>query len=178
MISSSPGASYPDMPQRRSDTGIIIVVVVAVVVAAIIGGILILGFVALNSQSSSSSTHIFPVQHTGNIVNGLITVSSGGYNYYPFTLPSGATSIAVSGSFTASGGSGNDIQVLILDQTNFVNWQNGHQASAYFNSGQEIVGSITTNLPSAGTYYLVYSNTFSTFSSKNVQTTVDLSYYA
>jgi hypothetical protein len=63
-----------------------------------------------------------------------------------------------------------------MDQANFVNWQNGHQASAYYDSGQLTTGTISASLPSSGTYDLVYSNAFSTFSSKNVQTTVNLYY--
>ncbi len=143
-----------------------------VVVVAVIGGIAAISF--LNFATSSSSTLRTP--HSANIVNGLITVQAGGYNYYPFTLAAGTTSISVGGSFTASGGSGNDIEVFVMDETNFVNWKNGHQASAYYDSGQLTTGTISASLPSSGAYDLVYSNTFSTFSSKNVQTTVDISY--
>ena len=123
-----------------------------------------------NTLSSSTA------QHSTNIVNGLITVQPGGYNDYPMTIPSGVTSAVLTGTFTASGGSGNDIDVFVVDQTNFVNWQNGHQANAYYRSGQVTTGTISASLPAGATYYLVYSNTFSSASSKNVQTTVNLSY--
>ncbi len=134
-----------------------------------IGGIIAVGtFTILRTATTPHST---------NIVNGLITVPAGSYEYYQFAPPASSTGISVSGSFTASGGSGNDIVVLVMDETNFVNWRNGHQASAYYNSGQLTTGTISASLPTSGTYYLVYSNTFSVFSSKNVQTTADLSYY-
>jgi len=64
-----------------------------------------------------------------------------------------------------------------MDETNFINWKNGHQSTAYYNSGQLTTGTISASLPSSGAYDLVYSNAFSTFSSKNVQTTVNLYYF-
>lgn len=111
-----------------------------------------------------------------NIVNGLVTVNAGSYEDYTFTVHSGASNIQVSGSFAASGGSGNDIRIFIFDQTDFTNWQNGHTSNCYYQSGQTTTGTISATLPSAGTYVLVYDNTFSTFSQKNVNTEVDLSY--
>jgi hypothetical protein len=117
-----------------------------------------------------------PTRYVSNLVNGLLTVNAGSYEYYSFTVPSGASDIQVSGSFTASGGSGNDIRIYILDSTSFVNWKNGHSVSTYYNSGQMTTGTITATLPSGGTYYLVYDNTFSWFSQKNVNTWATLSY--
>src|SRR2546428_64248 len=85
-------------------------------------------------------------------------------------------SVIVNGTFTASGGGGNDIEVFVMDQTNYVNWSNGHQANAYYDSGQVTTGTVSAYLPGGGTYYLVYSNAFSSVSSKNVQTTANLYY--
>ena len=170
-VQSTPWYQAPSQPTpTKSNTTLIIAIIVIVIVAvAVIGGILAVGFF---SALSSTTT-----QHSGNIVNGLVTVPAGYYQYYQFTVPASATLVSVNGMFTASGGSGNDIIVYVFDSTNFVNWQNGYQASAYYNSGQTTTGTVSASLPSAGTYYLVYSNTFSTTSSKNVQTTVNLSYY-
>jgi len=117
-----------------------------------------------------------PTHYVSNLVNGLLTINGGNYQYYQFTVPSGASDIHVSGTFTASGGSGNDIRIYVLDNTSFVNWKNGHSVSTYYNSGQMTTGSISATLPSDGTYYLVYDNTFSVFSQKNVNTRATLSY--
>jgi hypothetical protein len=106
----------------------------------------------------------------------LSVISIISYQYYQFTVPSGASDIQVSGTFTASGGSENDIKVYVLDITNFVNWKNGHTASTYYNGGQLTTGNISATLPSDGTYFLVYDNTFSVFSQKNVNTQATLSY--
>ncbi len=129
--------------------------------------------------SSSSGGGIIPTTHTINIVNGIATVNAGKYQYYQITVPPSATNVHIQGTFAASGGSGNDIIVLMMDSTSFTNWQNGHQVSVYYNSGQLTTSSFDVPLPSgAGTYYLVYSNTFSTFTQKNVNTQANLIYTA
>lgn len=130
--------------------------------------------VTLTTVTSSTTETTTGV--TTNIVNGNIGVSAGQYQDYQVTVPAGAYNAQLTGSFRASGGSGNDIIVYVLDQTNFVNWQNGHQVSAEYNSGQLTTSTFSLNLPASGTYYLVYSNTFSTFSSKTVNTQANLAY--
>ncbi len=112
------------------------------------------------------------VTKTENIVDGVVTVEAGKYVDYKFSAPNQAL---VSGNFTASGGSGNDIRVLILNETAYTNWVNGHDVSTYYDSGQLTTGSITASVPK-GNYYLVYSNTFSTVSSKSVTTKVTITY--
>ena len=145
------------------------VIVVGIIV---LGSVLVLGFRGLGGGGG-----IIQSTHTVNIVNGLITVNANEYEYYPFYVPSGAINVHVQGSFTASGGLGNDKAVLIMDSTDFINWQNGHQASAYYDSGRLTTSSFDVPLPSGpGTYYLVYSNTFSIISQKNVNTQANLSY--
>jgi zinc-ribbon domain len=98
-------APYQPTPKKSNTTLIIVVVVIAVVVVAAIVGVLALGalFTAVNTR------------HSQTLVNQTVTVQPGQYNYYEFAVPSGATSVIVNGTFTASGGSGNDIQVLIFD---------------------------------------------------------------
>jgi hypothetical protein len=142
-------------------------------------GILVLAvvvIVVIVALASMGGGGIVPQQHTANIVNGLITVGAGSYNDYQFSIPAGASGASIQGSFTASGGSGNDVIVYVMDSTDFTNWANGHSASAFYNSGQETTGTISAPLTAGETYYLVYDNTFSIISSKNVQTTVNLTY--
>ncbi len=131
---------------------------------------LILGIVISGCTSITPS----PVYKTinQNIVDGVIPVEAGKYVYYEFSVP---TQSSISGDFTAFGGSGNDIQVVVLDETSYINWINHHQVQAYYNSGQMTMGSITASVPT-GKYYLIYSNTFSMLSNKNVKTKVDVSY--
>lgn len=88
-----------------------------------------------------------------------------------------ALNLQLSGTFTASRSSGNDIIVLVMDATDYVNWENEHQASTYYyDSGRITTGGFNVILPSSGTYYLVYSNQFSIISTKNVNTQANLAY--
>jgi len=150
--------------------------IVAIAIVAIIAVVAVGIGVYLATRSGEGGGGTAPQEYSFNIVNGLITVSAGNYQAYPFTIPSGAMNANIVGNFTASGGSGNDIIVLIMDATAFVNWKNGHQVSVYYDSGQLTTSNFDVSLPAGGSYYLVFSNTFSIISTKNVQTRADLSY--
>jgi hypothetical protein len=76
----------------------------------------------------------------------------------------------VAAKFRARGGSGNDIEVFILDEDGFENWRNGHRAPTYYNSGRVTVGRFDVRLR-PGKYFLVMSNTFSAVSNKVVNFT-------
>jgi hypothetical protein len=101
------------------------------------------------------------------IVDGNLTVNSGSYVYYNFTVFIGHLHPTVQGTFTVSG---NDqkIRVYIMDSANFTNWQDTRNASKYYDSGESNSGNITATLP-VGNYDLVYDNTFSA-TPKNVTT--------
>jgi len=114
-------APYQPAPAKSNTALIIAIVIIVVIVGAVIAGALLLAVFTPTSLTT---------QRSANIVNGLITVQPSQYNYYPLTIPSGASSVVVSGSFTASGGGGNDIEVLVMDETNYINWSNGHQQMA------------------------------------------------
>lgn len=113
--------------------------------------------------------------YTTNIVNGTITVPAGYYRAYSVSVTSSMENARIIGTFTASGGRGNDIKVYVMDETNYINWKNGHQASTFYNSGKVTTGSFTVYV-SSGKYYIVYDNTFSIISDKDVTTRVDLKY--
>lgn len=130
----------------------------------------------LASGCASTTTHTpVLVPQSQNLVNGAITVKADGYYDVSFTVTSSMENPIVSGSFTASGGSGNDIIAYIFDSIDYTNWSNNHQSSAFYNSGQVTTQNISTSL-APGSYYLVFDNTFSTFTSKVVNTTVNLNY--
>jgi hypothetical protein len=129
------------------------------------------------SQSGSGAQQQQQTLQTSNLVNGTITVNAGSYYDVSFTVTSGMTNPTVTGSFTASGGSGNDVIALVLDSLSFTNWSNGHQVSALYSSGQLTTANINASITTPGTYYLVFSNEFSTFSSKQVSTSVNLQWY-
>ncbi|MEQ4489153.1 MAG: hypothetical protein AAC990_02120 [Dehalococcoides mccartyi] len=97
-----------------------------------------------------------------------VDISAGDYYYLKFTISSNMQGTQVEGSFYASGGSGNDIRMLILNNTDYINWANGHVVTPCYDSGKLTTHSFMLNL-TAGTYYLVLDNTFSFISSKQVK---------
>ena len=118
-----------------------------------------------------------PQPHFVRIVNTAITVNAGSFAWYPFSVPENANTLAVTGHFTATGGSGNDIIVYILDEDGLANLKNGHPTRTYYNSEKVTQSSIQAVLPPApGTYYLVFDNRFSLLTPKAVQVNASLSY--
>lgn len=123
----------------------------------------------------AAAAPVTPVQAQRNragIVTEPFTVEPGQYRYYPFTVGDRAT---VAGRFRAQGGSGNDVEVYILDEDGFENYKNGHRTQTYYNSGRVTVGTINVTLGS-GRYYLVFNNSFSTVSNKAVNARIELQY--
>ena len=116
-----------------------------------------------------------PKVHTITIFNDQETVSAGGYNPHPFTMPSGASYSSVSVIFNAQGGSDNDIKMYVMDYANFVNYTNNFDFSYVFYSGQLHAFSGYVNLPS-GDYYLVLDNKFSISCQKLVYIQMNATY--
>lgn len=78
--------------------------------------------------------------------------------------------------YSATGGSGNDIEVYVLTDDEFVNWQNGHSTPTYYNTGRVTQSSINAALPNGGSYNPVLNNRFSLPTSKAVAASVNVSY--
>jgi hypothetical protein len=159
-----------------------------------IGAVLIIGtFVLTNSRSQPKTgddglpaaqaastpapvpkTRYVPVSQ--KIATGQIVVKANGYVQYRITITPEMVEPTVTGSFNASGGSGNDIAAVIADETNYTNWINGHQAQVFWSTqGKQTTGSIESRLQ-PGMYYLAFSNKFSAFTDKQVFLEVDLNY--
>jgi len=131
-----------------------------------------------SSPGAQQFQRLFNRSHTEAIVPATFVVKSRSFSYYKFMVPRGASSVVVSGPFSATGGSNdNDIEVSLLTDTNFVDWQDGYVTSTYYSSGKAAQGDINASLPpAAGTYYLVFSNRLSQRTAKTVQATVTLHY--
>jgi hypothetical protein len=119
---------------------------------------------------------LVPTLHSMTITNGTVRVEAGSYVAYSFIVPDRVSVAKVQGQFVTSGGSGNDIKVAILSRAEYVNWQNHHPVSAYYSSGKLTSGIIEADLPSGQAYYILYDNSFSVLTSKNVSTQVSLAY--
>jgi hypothetical protein len=137
-------------------------------------GLLLVGALFLYACSSSSIPF---VNKTRNIVNGIETIKPGGYEYIRFNIDGAMVNVVLSGTFTASGGSGNDIEVLVLDDINYTNWVNGHQAYVLYDSGKTTTGRPSVSINKSGTYYLIFNNNWSIISEKSVTTRFDLTWH-
>ena len=114
--------------------------------------------------------------HSQSIVHDIVTVKAGGFHYYTVTVAPGMQEARITGRFTASGGSGNDIVILVLDSDGFTNWSNNHEVPAYYSSGKMTTGSLDVHLREPGTYHLVLSNTFSVVTPQDVHADMDFNY--
>jgi hypothetical protein len=169
---SQPQPWYPPPPptQKSNTTLIIVILLVVVIVVGVVGAIAAYSFVNFAARNTAN----LRLPHSLSLASGQIAVPANHYYYYYFTIPASSTGITVTGSFTVSGGG--QIQVLVMDQSNFNNWKASYASTSYYNSGQVMSGSITASLPIGGTYDLVYSNPSTT--DKNVQTTAYVYYVA
>jgi len=113
---------------------------------------------------------------TEPVVTGAFIVEPRTFKPFKITIGDGMTNPRLEGTFTASGAR-NDIEVTLLDETQFANWQNRQKFEAAYVSGRVTSGKISVNLPAArGTYFVVFSNRFSIISNKAVTADVQLRY--
>jgi hypothetical protein len=111
------------------------------------------------------------------LVDTAFTLNAAQGMHWNFTVPPSATDVRVEGTFTASGGARNDVEVYLLNDDEFVNWQNHHTVSTLYNSGRMTQGTVSAALPSGGgTYHLVFNNQFSLLSPKAVRASIRLHY--
>ncbi|MGI0085322.1 MAG: hypothetical protein ACREBQ_09600, partial [Nitrososphaerales archaeon] len=100
--------------------------------------------IALAILASSGITYAAALGGIGGIshtTNGQISLTPGSYGDDQFTIPSGAGSGSVSGTFTASGALSSNIKVYVMNSTNYANYETGHSFSYYYYSGQVTTGS-------------------------------------
>jgi len=169
-------ARIPAAQQKRS---LLVWGVVGLVLLGVVGAVWFIQNTNSKPLPSPQTTQTRqPQLHTQATGDKAFTVNAGGAYYYKFEVPAGAYSVALKGHFSATGGSGNDIETYLLTEDDLVNWQNGHQVSTLYNSGRVTEKAVNVALPSdAGKYCLVFDNKFSLLTPKAVQTDVTLSYY-
>ena len=131
------------------------------------------------STASRVSTAPAPtIQHgLQNVLGGSFIVEPGKYKTFTVAVTLAMKNPLVEGNFTATGGSSNDIEVLVLEESQYLNWQNGHNFEAAYNSGRVTAGKLKVQLPQEpGTYCVVFSNLFSWITNKAVVADVKLQY--
>lgn len=115
------------------------------------------------------------------------TVSPRSFRYYKFALSEGSAKVSLVGQFTSSAVPGHDqtgtdpsesgIELLVLTEPGFQEWQRKQGAASIYDSGVASHARIQGSIPQrAGLYYLVFSNRSSTTNAKNVNATLRLHY--
>lgn len=117
-------------------------------------------------------------EHTLPLANRSLTINQLGYSYFQLDVPAKASSVALEGTFTASGAGGNTIEAFVFSENDYENWQKQQGANPFYSSGRVSMGKIDASLPPGpGTYYLVFNNKFSVVNPKMVRLDAALNYY-
>jgi hypothetical protein len=80
------------------------------------------------------------------------------------------------GSYSASGGAGNDIVVMIGSPIDVQNALSGHPAQLLYQSAKLTAGTFDVPLPGPGPYAIAFTNRFSVVSAKLVSADLALAY--
>jgi hypothetical protein len=90
-----------------------------------------------------------------------------------FTI-SRAAPVAIQGQFRAAGGTGNDIYVAIAEESEAINWADGHEARVlWVTESKRSAGNFQVDLD-PGRYCIAFNNRFSAVSDKTVAVQADL----
>jgi predicted nucleic acid-binding Zn ribbon protein len=177
--STTGAASVPKPKSRVSASRILGGITVGILLAiAIVFFMIRMGGTSVSNPSSpppvaflSPAPVLLPA--TQNLFTGQITVRPGGYVSNTFTVQPGMLNFHVVGQFSASGGLGNDIQVVLADPNQFQDWINGHPATVFYSTNKETTEHFDIGPLGQGQYIFAFSNKFSIFAQKQVFTQVD-----
>jgi hypothetical protein len=111
------------------------------------------------------------------VVSGSFAVAPRTFTPFKFAVKAGSSKLELDGTFSAAGGANNDIEAMLFEESQFLNWQNGHKFTATYQSGRVTADRIKIALPpDPVTYVMVFSNRFSIVSSKDVKADLKLQY--
>jgi hypothetical protein len=110
--------------------------------------------------------------HKRVLIDKDIEVPRGEYKELHFLVPEGKWKFK--GRFKTSGGMNDDINLIVLNQENYVRWYSRytHEPALKLNKKQE--GKFEIIAASGQTYYFVFDNFFSTISNKKVKLKIEL----
>jgi hypothetical protein len=181
-MSPDPSAENPSPSKGSNPTRPVLLVILV----ALVGWVAYMAISSSSQNRPTPSNSSPPSVHTPitqpltlSLSEKAFTIGSGQYRYFKFTIPPQSSEIEVQGRFEASGGSGNDVEVIVLTEDAFTNWQNHHSVPTFYNSGRVTVGTVDAHLPSTGnpaTYYLIFNNAFSVLSNKAVSADIAVHY--
>lgn len=115
-----------------------------------------------------------PIPRAVEVGEAMLVVPPRQYEWFTFRVLAEMQSPDLVGHFIAEGGAGNDIEVMVLNEDGFINFENGHPPAGYFFSGKVTAGTLNVGPLAPGTYYLVFDNSYSLVTNKVVRTSIDL----
>lgn len=113
---------------------------------------------------------------TISVFNGQVSIDAGTYQSYRFTVSSSMKNAILNGEYITTEGGNKDVNVLLMNDLNYINWQNGNASNALYFKERITTDRFSLNISQPGTYYFILSNTFSIITDKRVDGTVTLDY--
>jgi hypothetical protein len=176
-----PATGAPAQKKTANPLGVLWKIFVAVVVVC--GALFLFAYISVNTKKNAldsggvmKAVLGVPAPVTEKVLSGNISIGPGQYQFKTFTIYPEMTKAELSGSFHASGGSGNDIQAVVATSSEFENWINGHQARVYYSAQKVTNGQMDVHL-APGTYVIAFSNKFSLLAEKEVTAEITLHYW-
>ena len=140
----------------------------AVVAGLSVAAVVIAGCYHAKGNYTGLSKTSSPKQLSAQIVSGSFVVEPRTVKQFTVAVASDMAHPRLEGSFTASGAN-NDIEVMLLEASQFQNWEKRSKFTVAYQSGRVTSDKLAIPLPAQeGTYYVVFSNRFSLISNKAV----------
>jgi hypothetical protein len=98
-----------------------------------------------------------------------VQINAGYSRRWAFHVTSAQPSCRLTGRVLGIAGGQKDVDVLVMTQDGYINWQNNHQADFIFESGQKTAVTLDVPVEGEGDYVFVVSNGFSALSPKTAQ---------
>jgi hypothetical protein len=127
-----------------------------------------------NNDTKSMETLLAPKAYTQKLITGDSVVNANHMRVWTINVSPYMITPQLSGSFHASGGAGNDIQVVIAEQAEYENWANGHPANLSYQSDRTTNGTFSIPLKPGKKYAIAFDNRFSSYDEKVVTAEVRL----
>jgi hypothetical protein len=127
-----------------------------------------------NTPYETQNQQNLPKKYTYTIVKATINIPAGIYYHSMFIVTSDMMNVRLKGYFQEVNKT--DLYAYVFNNLNYQNWSAGANSKAIYTSGKVVVDQIDIPLTIPDTYYLVFSNLHSWFTSKNVDTNIELQY--
>jgi hypothetical protein len=98
-----------------------------------------------------------------------VQINAGYSRRWAFHVTSAQPSCRLTGRVLGIAGGQKDVDVLVMTQDDYINWQNNHGADVIFQSGHKTAVTLDVSVEGEGDYVFVVSNGFSALSPKTAQ---------